>query len=133
MEKSEADPFLRADGTVDWVHWEIHPWYDNAGEIGGIILFSEVITERKRAEEQIRYQATLLQNVSDAIIASDMELTITDWPAGQRHPRDRVRRRPTRSGAPAAPGAGYLAGRSHPETQGRHTDHGPGLGRVGQG
>ena len=54
VEKCEEDPFPRADGRMDWVRWEIHPWYETEGEIGGIILFSEVITGRKQAEEEIR-------------------------------------------------------------------------------
>ena len=54
VEKSAEDPFPRTGGRMDWVRWEIHPWYETEGEIGGIILFSEVITERKKAEEEIR-------------------------------------------------------------------------------
>lgn len=50
IEKEEEDPFPRADGSLDWVKWEIHPWYEQNGEIGGIILFSEVITKRKEAQ-----------------------------------------------------------------------------------
>jgi K+-sensing histidine kinase KdpD len=41
----------REDGTEDWVRWKICPWHDPAGAVGGIIIFSEVITDRKRAEE----------------------------------------------------------------------------------
>lgn len=42
------------------------------------------ITEIKKAQEHIRYQANLLQNVSDAIIASDINFNITTWnPAAQ--------------------------------------------------
>jgi PAS domain S-box-containing protein len=54
VEKMEEDPFPREDGTLDWVRWEIRPWYEETGRIGGIILFSEVITERKRAEKAIQ-------------------------------------------------------------------------------
>lgn len=54
IERAEEDPFLRATGEVDWIHWEIHPWYEEAGKVGGIILFSEVITERKNALERLR-------------------------------------------------------------------------------
>jgi PAS domain-containing protein len=39
---------------VDWVRWEVRPWYATSGEIGGIIMFTEVITDRKRAEESLR-------------------------------------------------------------------------------
>ena len=54
IEKAAEDPFPRASGKLDWVRWEIRPWYERAGEIGGIILFSEIITERKQTEEEIR-------------------------------------------------------------------------------
>ena len=53
-EFTEEDPFPRTDGTLDWVRWEIHPWHERDGEVGGIILFSEVITERKLAHETIK-------------------------------------------------------------------------------
>lgn len=50
----EEDSFLRKDGNIDWIRWEIYPWYENGGEVGGIILFSEVITRRKQMEEALR-------------------------------------------------------------------------------
>jgi PAS domain S-box-containing protein len=37
------------------------------------------ITERKRDEARLRYQATLLANVNDAIIATDKNTIITSW------------------------------------------------------
>jgi PAS domain S-box-containing protein len=52
-EKAEEDPFLRADGTMDWIRWEIHPWFEKSGQIGGLLLFSEVITQRKLAEKAL--------------------------------------------------------------------------------
>ncbi len=54
VEKCEEDPFSRADGRLDWVRWEIHPWRRQSGAIGGIMLFSELITERKDAADRIR-------------------------------------------------------------------------------
>ena len=60
IEKCEEDPFPRLDGSIDWVRWEVHPWHDHKGNIGGIIIFSEVITERKQAEEELnRYREHL--------------------------------------------------------------------------
>ena len=52
--KASEDTFLRANGKLDWICWEICPWYERNNEIGGIILFSEVITERKQMEEALR-------------------------------------------------------------------------------
>jgi PAS domain S-box-containing protein len=53
-ERSEEDYFPRADGAVDWTKWEIRPWYDDRGEIGGIVIFGENITTRKHAENALK-------------------------------------------------------------------------------
>lgn len=65
IEKCDEDPFARADGTTDWVRWEAHPWRTGAGDIGGIIIFSEVVTERKRAEAAQRALHEQLRLVTD--------------------------------------------------------------------
>ncbi len=54
IEKSEEDVFERADGTKDWSRWEARPWYSSMGEIGGIIIFSEPIAQRKQFEAVLR-------------------------------------------------------------------------------
>ena len=60
---SEEDPYPREDGSVDWTRWECRPWYESDGSVGGIIVYTEVITERKRQEEEkLKLQAQLQQN-----------------------------------------------------------------------
>jgi len=54
ISSAEDDPYVREDGTVDWTRWECRPWYQADGSIGGIIVYTEVITERKRMEEALR-------------------------------------------------------------------------------
>ncbi len=49
---ADDDRFERADGSVQWLRWEVHPWHNAAGDVAGIVIFSEDITERKRAEEE---------------------------------------------------------------------------------
>ena len=46
--------FPRADGSVQWLRREIRPWFAGNGQVGGIIIFSEDITERKRADTALR-------------------------------------------------------------------------------
>jgi len=43
---ADADPFLRADGHLDWVKWKNVPWFQKDGSIGGMIMFTEVITDQ---------------------------------------------------------------------------------------
>ena len=54
IEKCDEEAILREDGTTDWLRWEVRPWYTVQGEVGGLIMFSEVITERKQAETALR-------------------------------------------------------------------------------
>ncbi|WP_407357194.1 PAS domain S-box protein [Methanolobus sp. WCC5] len=50
---AEDDPYYKEDGIVEWTRWECRPWYEADGSIGGIIIYTEVITDRKQAEETL--------------------------------------------------------------------------------
>ena len=77
-ERHEEDPFPRASGKLDWIRWEIRSWYEANGEIGGIILFSEVITERKRGEEKLRESEerlrSVIENSPDTLYSIDLSI-----------------------------------------------------------
>jgi PAS domain S-box-containing protein len=62
----EADPFVRADGSLDWIRWSIRPWRTDNGEIGGLVLYTEFVTPsieaRMRLEAaEARYRAVFDQ------------------------------------------------------------------------
>jgi len=75
VEKNEDDKFVRADGSIDWIRWEIRPWHQADGAIGGIIIFSEDIRTRKQAELSLRASEaefrTLIESASDGILVSN--------------------------------------------------------------
>jgi PAS domain S-box-containing protein len=48
--KSDEGSFRRADGRVEWVRRELHPWRTPDGRVGGMLMFVEMITARKNAE-----------------------------------------------------------------------------------
>jgi PAS domain S-box-containing protein len=66
VEGQDDDAFVRPDGTTQHTRWEARPWRNARNEIGGIILFTEVITERKRAEED-RRQLVAQARVAEAL------------------------------------------------------------------
>ncbi len=60
-ESREEDPFPRSDGTVDILRYVVRPWQKGSGEIGGILMLTEVITDRIRAQEEQRSLRDQLQ------------------------------------------------------------------------
>ena len=54
VEKSDEDFYVKDDGIPVWLKWEVHPWYNASDEIGGIVIFTENITERKKTEQVIK-------------------------------------------------------------------------------
>lgn len=50
VEKSESEVFSHKDGSIDYTRYQLRPWYTQDGTVGGIILYLEVINERKKQE-----------------------------------------------------------------------------------
>src|SRR5215218_5563932 len=74
--------WISRDGRVLWTEQQITRFYDDQGELVAIEGIGRNITERKRAEERLRYHAYLLENVHDAVIAMDEQLLVTAWNKG---------------------------------------------------
>jgi PAS domain S-box-containing protein len=53
ISSAEDDPYIREDGSIDWTRWECRPWYESDGSIGGIIIYTELITKRKQMEQAL--------------------------------------------------------------------------------
>ena len=82
VEGRDEDPYVRDDGTTDWTRWECRPWYESDGTIGGLIVYAEIITERKRREEALRRSEenyrTLFDSSTDGIFLLDLDGNFID-------------------------------------------------------
>jgi len=80
IERNDDDWFERLDGSITHNRWECRPWRQVNGEIEGIITYSEVTTERKKAEDNLRRSearlTSLVENLLDALIVTDQKGTI---------------------------------------------------------
>jgi two-component system cell cycle sensor histidine kinase/response regulator CckA len=89
-----------ADGGERWFHGRGDVVLDDAGRVVRMVGSSQEITERKRAEAELRQQAHIVETISDAVIVMDVEMRVTDWnPAATRifgYTREEMLGRPLR-------------------------------------
>ncbi len=72
-EVNAADRFERADGRRQWLSWRVQPWHNDDGAIGGIVMFTEDITQRKELEESLalaRDQALAASRLKSEFLAN---------------------------------------------------------------
>lgn len=67
VETCDGEPFSRADGKIGWIRWEIRPWLQANETIGGIIIFSEDITERREALNRLRESEERFRELAENI------------------------------------------------------------------
>ena len=80
--RGDEDRWVHQDGTEGWLRWAIHPWHESSGDIGGIIISAEDITQRKVVEDTMRRQASLIDQAYDAVFVWEIGGTITFWNCG---------------------------------------------------
>lgn len=82
---ADDDPFEYPDRAMDWTRWECRPWFEADGTIGGLIVYTEIITERKhakldlrektaalaRSNERLEQLATVFTHAREAVIITD--------------------------------------------------------------
>jgi PAS domain S-box-containing protein len=74
------DAFTRRDGSIFPISYAAS-WIKMDGEIlGGVVAFHD-ITERRRAEEVVRRQSLLFENITDAVMMLSPGQHIVDWNA----------------------------------------------------
>ena len=73
----EEDTLPKPDGGFEWVRRQIRPWRNRHGEIGGLVIFREVITKRKQMEAELHrnqsFLEAVLESVQDGIVACNAE------------------------------------------------------------
>ena len=67
----------RKDGSLVDVEVSANVLTEGGREV--VCMVVRDITERKRTEEELRYHAYLLENLNDAVLATDEQLLITAW------------------------------------------------------
>jgi PAS domain S-box-containing protein len=74
--REDQDRFDRFDGTTQWLQWEVRPWYA-AGQVGGIVMFTDDVTTRVQSEERLEYLASFPQLNPHPVLEIDINKEIT--------------------------------------------------------
>ena len=81
VERTEVEPFERADGRTQWLRYEVRPWYLSEDEIGGLVMLTEDLTDTVEAAQDRRQRDALYEAAQDAEAAlwafdADRRLTL---------------------------------------------------------
>ncbi len=61
--EGEAEELVTlSSGRNEWIEWEARPWQNEKGEVGGIIIFSQIITRRKELNAELDLQKKHLES-----------------------------------------------------------------------
>ncbi|QYM78192.1 PAS domain S-box protein [Horticoccus luteus] len=55
VEVADVETQLRPEGGQQWLRWEARPWRNAAGDIGGIVIFTQDITLSKQLEQSLAH------------------------------------------------------------------------------
>lgn len=65
--KNDEERWLQADGSAHWLRWSVQPWHNGQGEVGGIVIATENITERMQVVEELRQSEYLRAEILDSM------------------------------------------------------------------
>ena len=74
---------VRRDGAVRWMEHACQPVQSDTGRFLGRRVCNVDITDRKRDEDALRFQSMVLDQIADAVTATDLQGTITYVNASQ--------------------------------------------------
>ena len=76
IDTCDEAPFVRADGTVQWIFWDVRPWYQEDGSVGGLLMFTGDITEQKLHNLEKLKVESILKNTNEVARIGTWELDV---------------------------------------------------------
>ncbi len=65
----KQDSHVDENGKIEWASWEMQPWFNLDGAIGGVIIFRDVITEHINAINKSRHTEQQMRMLAEKVPA----------------------------------------------------------------
>lgn len=72
------DMFIRSDGSVQWINWDISPWKADNGDVGGMIMYSEDVTSCISENKDLQRNLRLYKDTNEAALIGSWEIDLAD-------------------------------------------------------
>jgi len=69
-------PFVRADGTTQWIFWDVRPWYLFDGTVGGLLMYTGDVTDHKKQREEKQKVEQILESTNEVAKIGTWELDV---------------------------------------------------------
>ncbi|MGO9436756.1 MAG: PAS domain S-box protein [Terracidiphilus sp.] len=76
--QGDVDCLQREDGRGQWLKRAVRPWRTGDGAIGGIVIFTEDITQEKAAQDRLNLTANVFAQASEGIVITDASGSILE-------------------------------------------------------
>jgi PAS domain S-box-containing protein len=76
--RRSEDRLIRHGGAVHWVRWEMQPWYDGDGQVGGVLAYISDVSALVAARHEAQANARRLKLAVNAAKAAVFEIDYLD-------------------------------------------------------
>lgn len=74
--RKEEDQFVRLNGSIQWLTWDVRPWYIEQGKVGGLLMYTADITNLKEKEQLLLKYQNLLEKTNEAALIGTWEVEL---------------------------------------------------------
>jgi PAS domain S-box-containing protein len=64
INKNDEASFEREDGSVQWIKWEVRPWYLSENKVGGLLMYTADISEAKLREQEKKRMEEVIEETT---------------------------------------------------------------------
>jgi len=64
FDQNDGKRFVRQNGVIQWISWDIRPWYNSKNQVGGLIIMTNDITALKQTELENQRIYTILEDTN---------------------------------------------------------------------